>query len=300
MTLAILILVVTFILFGSCGLLLFDRETAPDQISSVIVSGEDEGGLRKRIRKAMSSFGTVVGQFDFLAPKSKKDISAAQKKLIRAGFRKDSAIKIFSGAKVVTMASFVAIALLSGLAKNNYFIIIFAVLALGFIAPDFWLGRRITVRQGLIRRGLPDVLDLLIVCIEAGLSLDQATSRTAEELNRSNSAIGDELGMVMLEQRAGCPRSDAWKHMADRTNEASIRSVVSMLIQSEQFGTSIAKTLRVHSETIRSKRVQQIEEEAAKTGIKMLFPLVLLIFPSVFVVTLGPAAILIMDSFSKK
>jgi tight adherence protein C len=144
---------------------------------------------------------------------------------------------------------------------------------------------------------LPDVLDLLIVCVEAGLSLDQATARTAVELNKTKSDVGDELSMVVLEQRAGCVRSDAWRHFADRTDVPNVRNVVSMLIQSEQFGTSVAKTLRVHSETMRTQRIQQVEEQAAKTTVKMLFPLVLLIFPSIFVVILGPAVILMVESF---
>jgi tight adherence protein C len=299
MTFAILILVVIFVFVGSCGLLLFDRQTTTDQISSAIVSPVEDVSLQNRIRKATVSLGSVIGKFDFFAPKSKTDISLIQKRLIRAGFRKDSAIKIFYGAKVVAMTTLSAIALVSGLGRLNYLFVILVAFGMGFMAPDIWLGMRISSRQKLIRRGLPDVLDLLIVCVEAGLSLDQAVVRTSEELNRSNSAIGDELSMVVLEQRAGCPRIDAWKHLADRTNENSVRSVVSTLIQSEQFGTSIAKTLRVHSETLRTKRVQQIEEQAAKTGIKILFPLVLLIFPSVFVVTLGPAVILMMESFSK-
>jgi len=144
---------------------------------------------------------------------------------------------------------------------------------------------------------LPDVLDLLVICVEAGLSLDQATARTAQESGGPSAAIGDELGVVVLEQRAGCPRTDAWRHMAERSDEDSIRNLVSVLVQAEQFGTSVAKTLRVHSEILRNKRVQQIEEMAAKTTIKILFPLVLFIFPVLFLVTIGPAMILMFDSF---
>jgi tight adherence protein C len=146
---------------------------------------------------------------------------------------------------------------------------------------------------------LPDVLDLLIICIEAGLGLDQATARTAHELERSHKAISDELGVVVLEQRAGRPRSDAWRHMAERTDVDIIRNLVTMLVQSEQFGTSIAKTLRTHSETLRTQRVQSVEERAAKTTVKLIFPLVLFIFPCLFLVTLGPAAILMSESFGK-
>jgi tight adherence protein C len=170
-------------------------------------------------------------------------------------------------------------------------------LGLGFLAPDFWLGRRISTRQSRIRRGLPDVLDLLVICIEAGLSLDQATARSAAELKAAQPELCDELGIVVLEQRAGRPRSDAWKHMAERADVDCVRVLVSMLVQTEQFGTSIAKMLRVHGDNLRTQRVQAVEEAAAKTTIKLLFPLVLFIFPSLFLVTLGPAFISIVESF---
>jgi tight adherence protein C len=145
---------------------------------------------------------------------------------------------------------------------------------------------------------LPDVLDLLVICMEAGLSLDQATARTAQELSTSQPELCDELGVVVLEQRAGRARSDAWKHMSERTGVDSLKNLVSMLVQTEQFGTSIAKMLRVHADTLRVQRVQMIEELAAKTSVKLVFPLVLFIFPALFLVTLGPAAIVMMDSFS--
>ena len=151
----------------------------------------------------------------------------------------------------------------------------------------------------MIRRGLPDVLDLLVICIEAGLSLDMATSRTSEELMDAQPAICDELSIVVLEQRAGKPRADCWKNMAERTQVDSLRNLVSVLVQSEQFGTSIAKTLRTHSDTLRTQRIQKVEEMAAKTTVKLIFPLVLFIFPSLFVVVLGPAAILMSESFAK-
>jgi tight adherence protein C len=159
------------------------------------------------------------------------------------------------------------------------------------------LGKRITSRQAKIRRGLPDVLDLLVICIEAGLSLDQATARTSVELKAAQPDLCDELSLVVLEQRAGRPRGEAWKHMAERTDVDCVRNLVSMLVQAEQFGTSVAKTLRVHSDTLRTQRVQAVEEAAAKTTIKLIFPLVLFIFPSLFVVVLGPAVISILASF---
>jgi len=147
--------------------------------------------------------------------------------------------------------------------------------------------------------GLPDVLDLLVVCIEAGLSVDQATISTAEELAVNQPALSDELGLVILEQRAGRPRPDAWRSFAERTDVDVIRELVSVLIQADQFGTSVAKNLRVYSETLRTRRRQQIEEKAAKTAVKLVFPLALFIFPSLFVVTLGPSILSLIENMRK-
>jgi tight adherence protein C len=168
----------------------------------------------------------------------------------------------------------------------------------GFILPDFWLGRMITRRQKKIRRGLPDALDFLVICIEAGLSVDQASARTAEELQLPHPALSDELEIVVLETRAGRARSDAWKQFGDRTGVDTVRVLATILVQAEQLGTSVSKTLRVHSDALRTKRRQQIEEKAAKTTVKLVFPLVLCIFPSLFVVLLAPSAIIMAESFS--
>ena len=137
----------------------------------------------------------------------------------------------------------------------------------------------------------------MVICIEAGQSLDQATVRTAEELRAAQPAISDELGVVVLEQRAGRARTDAWRQFAERTAVDTVRNLVSVLVQSEKFGTSIAKTLRVHADTLRTQRRQKVEEQAAKTTVKLVFPLVFFIFPSLFVVVLGPACIVITESF---
>ncbi len=295
MAIAILTFVAVFALMGSAGMLLIDREKKP-QIADVLITPEQRRGLSGSLKQAGASFGTLVEHFEGVLPKTQAEVSVLQQRLIRAGFRNETAVKVFYGAKFLIMVSFLVISLATGLASLNYFFVILLALALGFLSPDFWLGRRIKKRQRQIRLGLPDVLDLLVVCVEAGLSLDQATARTADEMGRSHSALSDELGVVVLEQRAGCPRTDAWRHLSHRTDVESVRNVVSMLVQSEQFGTSIARTLRVHSQTLRTQRIQQVEEQAAKTGIKILFPLVLCIFPNLFLVTLGPAVMLMMDS----
>jgi tight adherence protein C len=290
---------VVFLLIASGGLLLFYREAMIQRISAVISPREKAANFRETMGQTGTSLGMMVEQFEKVVPKSQAEISVVRQRLIRAGFRSDNAVNLFYGSKVVTPLILCAFALTSGVGSYSPFFVYLVCMGLGFLLPDFWLGNRIAARQAAIRRGLPDVLDLLVICIEAGLSLDQSVGRTAEELVRAQPAICDELMIVVLEQRAGCPRSDAWRHFSERTNVDSVRNLVSVLVQSEKFGTSIAKTLRVHSDTLRTQRRQKVEEQAAKTTVKLVFPLVLFIFPSLFLVTLGPAMITVMESFSK-
>jgi tight adherence protein C len=249
------------------------------------------------IRETGFSIGGVVEQFEHLLPKSQAEMSIVLQRLQRAGFRNESAVKIFYGSKFLVPLGLCAISLVTGLASLSPFFVYASCLGLGFLAPDFWLGRTISRRQKKMQRGLPDVLDLLVICIEAGLSMDQATARTAQELKKAQPELCDEFGVLVLEQRAGRARADAWKHLAERTGVESVRNLVSVLVQSEQFGTSIAKTLRQHADALRTKRIQHVEEMAAKTTVKLVFPLVFFIFPALFLVVLGPAVLLMMDSF---
>jgi tight adherence protein C len=298
MIFAILAFVGVFVLVGSVLVLLFYREAALDRISQVInPQRKQKATLTETFQNTGSSIGNVVKKFENLMPKSENEVSVVKKRLMLAGYRNENAIKIFYGSKVLLPALLALIAMVTGLASLGPFFVYLVALGGGFLAPDFWLGKQIAKRQKKLTRGLPDVLDLLVICMEAGLSLDQATSRCAEELRDSQPEICDELGLVVLEQRAGRARSEAWKNMADRTGVDSLRNLVSMLVQTEQFGTSIAKMLRVHSDTLRVQRVQMVEEMAGKTSVKLVFPLVLFIFPALFLVTLGPAAIVMAESF---
>lgn len=299
MKFALFSFLVVFLLIASGGLLLFYREAMLQRVAEVVAPRSKQKNFKSTMQQTGFSLGEMVSNMERLLPKSQAEVSVAQQRLIRAGFRKESAIKLFYGAKVLTPLILCFVILASGIARDSAFIIYALALGLGFLAPDFWLGRRISKRQALVRRGLPDMLDLLVICVEAGLSLDQGTARTAEELRFAHPTIADELGMVALEQRAGRPRADAWKHFAERTSVESVRDLSSVLIQAEKFGTSIAKTLRVHSDTLRTKRRQQVEEQAAKTTVKLIFPLVLFIFPSLFVVVLGPAAIIMAEGFKQ-
>jgi tight adherence protein C len=288
-----------FLLIASGALMLFYRDALPQRIADAINPRPQKTNVVKAIRESGISIGGVVEHFEHVLPKSQAEISVVLQRLTRAGFRNEAAVRVFYGYKVLIPLLLCAIALVSGLAKLSPFFVYASCLGLGFLGPDFWLGRKIKKRQKNVDRGLPDVLDLLVICIEAGLSLDQATARTAEELKKAQPELCDEFGILVLEQRAGRPRGDAWKHLAERTGVESLRNLTSVLVQSEQFGTSVAKTLRQHSDTLRTKRMQMIEEQAAKTSVKLVFPLVFFIFPALFLVTLGPAGILMMESFKK-
>jgi tight adherence protein C len=288
---------VVFGLIASGGLLLFHREEMLQRISDVINPRPKPKSLLSAIQQTGLSIGGVVEHFENVVPKSQAEVSVLLQRLQHAGFRNESAVRVFYGSKALLIVLFCLLALVTGLGSLNPLLVYILAAALGYLGPDMWLTRRIKTRQGRIRRGLPDVLDLLIICIEAGLSLDQATARSSVELKLAQPELCDELGIVVLEQRAGRPRGEAWKNLADRTDVDAVRNLVTMLVQAEQFGTSIAKTLRVHGDTLRTQRVQAVEEAAAKTTIKLLFPLVFFIFPTLFVVALGPAVIQIMENF---
>lgn len=300
MGLAVVAFFAIFVLIGSAGLLLFNRSGVSRRLASAIsttVWAEDKILRPRTVDRASTSIRAIVQPFEKILPKNEKEVSIVQKRLIRAGYREPSNVRLFYGAKVLLPLLLCVIAAVTGASSFSGPFIYVAALGLGFLVPDFWLGKRITARQLKVRLGLPELLDLLVVCIEAGLGLDQALARAAEELGVSQPTIADELNLLILEQRAGQPRAEAWRRLAERVDIDVIRALVSAIIQADQFGTSIAKTLRVHSDTLRVQRRQRVEEQAAKTTVKLVFPLVLFIFPSLFVVTLGPAMITMSQTF---
>lgn len=301
MGLALFAFIAIFLLITSAGILIFYRATMMQRLSAVIAPPVEQGSWldRLKLKKAGDSLKAVVQPFDKILPKSSQEVSVAQKRLIRAGYREDSYVSIFYGTKVLIPLVLCALVAATGLSRYGAFFMYALALALGYLIPDFWIGRVIKKRQLEIRIGLPEFLDLMVVCIEAGLSLDQALARSAEELAPSQPDLSDELALTLLEQRAGRPRVDAWRHLAERVDIDVVRALVSAIIQADQFGTSIAKTLRVYSDTLRVQRRQHVEEMAAKTPVKIVFPLVLFIFPSLFVVALGPALITLSESFEK-
>lgn len=216
------------------------------------------------------------------------------RRLMLAGHRKPAHADIFLGARLAVPAVLgISVALL--FTSNTIFLFLLA-LVVGFFLPDFWLNRAIKKRRERIRLSLPDGLDMLSICMEAGLGLDQAIVRIGQELRISHRELSEEFLQVNFEQRAGLPRIAAWKSFADRADVESVRSFVAMLIQTDRFGTAISKSLATFSDALRTQRRQKAEEMAAKTTIKLVPPLVFLIFPSIGVVVVGPAVITVMKS----
>ena len=224
------------------------------------------------------------------APHSPKEMGNLRLRLVQAGFRREEALTIFFGIRVTFALGLFALFATSILTRPNILVAL-GGLGMGYVIPGMALARLAKRRAHRIRLSLADMLDLLVVSVEAGLGLDQALQRVGAELEFAYPELSDELRLINLELRAGKPRSEALRNLADRTGVDDLSSLVTMLIQTDKFGTSVAQSLRVYSETLRTKRRQRAEEAAAKTGVKMVFPLVLCIFPAIWIVTIGPAAI---------
>ena len=299
MLLAIFAFLAAFLLMASLGLFLFYRQTTLRRLSQVVSRADDASVLRSLSPAPGSRLEKLVKPFQKLVPRNPADVSTVQKRLAKAGYREPSYINIFYSSKVVVPGALCLLVTITQVYAYSPLFVYALAAGLGYLAPDFWLNNRISARKMKLTLGLPEALDLLVICVEAGLSVDKATMRTAEELRISQPTIADEMNLVYLEQRAGRPRAEAWKHFGERTDVDTIRSLASILIQADKFGTSVGKTLRTHAEALRTRRRQDAEEKAAKTTVKLTFPLVLFIFPSLFVVTLGPSMIVMLEGFEK-
>ncbi len=235
----------------------------------------------------------LIGMFKRIgerAPRSAKEMGSLRLRLVQAGYRRDEAVTIFFGIRVA-FALLLFSLFSSAIFTRPNMLFALGALGLGYILPGMILARMAKRRAHRIRLSLADALDLLVVSVEAGLGLDQALTRVGAELAFAYPELSDELRLINLELRAGKPRAEALRNLADRTGVDDLSALVTMLIQTDKFGTSVAQSLRVYSETLRTKRRQRAEEAAAKTGVKMVFPLVICIFPAIWVVTIGPAAI---------
>ncbi len=249
---------------------------------------------RERFETLLSTLGTKVSG-------ARDSMSRTRQWLAYGGYRSPQAGTIYSGLRVTFGALGVAsILLLSSVARLSFqqILILTAIGGLlGWMLPYFYVSRKVGKRQDSIRVALPDALDLMVVCVEAGLALNQAIVRVAEEIDRVSPELSEELMVVNLEIRAGTPRDEALRHFSERTGVEDVKAFVSMLLQTDRFGTSIADSLRVHSDSLRTKRRQRAEEAAAKLTVKLLFPLILFVFPAFFVVLLGPSIFLFRDFF---
>jgi tight adherence protein C len=230
-----------------------------------------------------------VKHFQQVAPKSPKEMSKLRRRLTAAGYR-SLTLAIVYGAAEIILPFLVGGSVLLVLGFSKWYVAMLGA-AMGYVAPSMWLGRKTALRQKQIRNGLPDALDLMIVCIEAGSGIDQSLVKTSDELDISYPALAEELRLITTEIRSGKPRLEAFKNFASRTKVDEVRSLVAMLVQTDRFGTSIAQALRTHAEVSRTKRRQSAEERAAKIGVKLVFPLVFCLFPGLYVAILGPAVV---------
>jgi len=246
---------------------------------------------KERVRDSLAAVGSLVSSTPAQAG------SKAQLPMIRAGYRSASAVMAMQGMKILLPVAFVALAFTTGIYRMNVVFVPLLAAVVGYLLPELWLMWRVQVRQHQLRLALPDALDMLVICVEAGLGLDQAIMRVAQELRITHPQLSEELQLVNMEMRIGKTRLEAMRELARRTGVEDIKGLVAMLIQTERFGTSIAQSLRVHSDDLRMKRRQRAEEMSAKTTVKMVPPLVFFIFPALMVVILGPAVITLMRQF---
>jgi tight adherence protein C len=240
----------------------------------------------------------LIKRLGNIVPQSPKDVTVMQRRLIRAGMKNENALKILYGTKVVLGVAFPVLAASAVLGAStdpgNKFIAILGAAAVGFFGPNEYVRRKATSRQKEISRGLPNALDLLVVCVESGLGLDQAILQVSKELEHAHPEISEEMGMVNLELKAGKRRIEALRNLAERTGVDDLKKLVAVLIQADRFGTGVAQSLRAHADFMRIQARQVAEEKAAKLGVKLIFPIFFCILPSLFVVTVGPVAMKIV------
>jgi tight adherence protein C len=247
--------------------------------------------VRERIEQALDPLSKAI-------PLSPADVSRTRAWLIQAGLRESRHVSFYFGTRI--LLAFLGFAGVVVFSCFNSMPLLVCIPALGFFIPRFFLKRMIKDRQRRIRIALPDALDLTVICVEAGLALDQALMRVGKDLHHAHPDLSDEFHLVNLEMRAGKPRAEALRNLVERTGVDDIRSLVGTLIQTDRFGTSVAQALRVHSDSLRTQRRQRAEEQAAKTTIKMVPPLVIFILVPFLFVTIGPAIIQAYHSLAGK
>ncbi|HTP89365.1 MAG TPA: type II secretion system F family protein [Bryobacteraceae bacterium] len=292
--LACLIFVVIAIGASFLGMKLWVQpREAMDRVTGAVTIEHNEEPVHPSLifRDMIRKLGTMV-------PVSPKDVTVMQRRLIRAGFRTPNALKILYGAKLslgVLLPVITTLLILPGQAdSSNKMLAILAAIVIGFFGPNEYVKMMGRKRQKQIRRGLANALDLLVVCVESGLGLDQAIVQVAKELEHAHPEICEEFSLVNLELKAGKRRAEALRNLADRSGVDDLKKLVAVLIQADRFGTGVAQSLRAHSDYMRVQARQTAEEKAAKLGVKLVFPIFFCILPSLFVVTVGPVVMRII------
>ena len=257
------------------------------EVSGRPVGSGAEGTTSERVFDALKKVGNRL-------PKSPAEMGKLQLRLVHAGLRRRDSLILFLGVRAgCALVCFLLVA--SSIFVRTSLPVALGAAGLGYVLPGVFLARMAKRRQHRIRLSVPDALDLLVVSVEAGLGLDQAMQRVADELASVHPELSEDMRLINLEMRAGKARAEALRNLADRTGVDDLSSLVAVLVQTDKFGTSVAQALRVYSDVLRTKRRQRAEEAAAKTAVKMVFPLVICIFPAIWIVTLGPAAIKFMQ-----
>jgi tight adherence protein C len=302
-TIQIIYLALIFIaVFGVALVILtqFNTKTLQDRLQIVKTGGAVESEIDQK-SKISPWVGRIIELTKPVAklsvPKEGWENSQLRIRFMNAGYRSDTAPMVFFMAKTVLTfmlpAIFILYVMISGADYAADLLLLFIITSagLGYFLPNIFLGRRIAYRKREILDSFPDAMDLIIVCVESGLGLDAALARVSEEMHMISPILGEELHLINLELRAGSSRERALRNLALRTGVEDIDTLVAMLVQSDRFGTSVAQALRVHAENLRIKRRLRAEEAAAKIALKLLFPLIFFIFPSMLLVLLGPALI---------
>ena len=287
--------VLVFIAVFSVGYAMFGRSSTLEQRVRQI--GDRETGSRFNLGDLIKGSEQIFRPLGEIIPRSPEEMGRQERRLVTAGFRRKDAPVLFYGVKLA-LAILLVLGFTAGgyLGRNPLLYVVLSIL-LGAMVPDFWMSRRIKRRKENIQLAIPDALDLTVVCVEAGLGLDQSLMRIGQEIRPIHRDLSDELRLLNLEVNAGKSRAQSLRNLASRTEVDDLKALVAVLIQTDKFGTSVSQSLRVFSDSLRVKRRQRAEERSAKTTIKMIPPLVFFIMPSIFVVVLGPAMITIMQEF---
>ena len=248
----------------------------------------------ERVMRALEQIGAAAAE-PFM-PSSREKQSSLRRELGFAGIYSPLAMRLVTGAKVILMAGGIALGYLAGAMVGQALLGLSLGGLIGYVAPRAWLRQRVKANQLALGLALPDALDLMVVCVEAGLTVDAAMQRVGHELVRAHPGLARELGICHMETRIGLSRPEALRNLGIRTGNAGLQSMAAMLVQAERFGTSIANALRLQAEALRTRRQHAAEEMAAKASVKLSFPLVLFIFPATFIVLAGPTVIGLMQS----